>query len=65
MAKESGNQPRESITLPPRIHFNEFTALNVNMSNIEKAGFQVYCKGKTWMRTSEWQALYDAYIKPE
>lgn len=54
---------REPITLPSRIHINEFRRLNTELSDIEFAGFKYFAKGKEWMRESEWQELFNQYNK--
>ena len=52
---------REAIQLPSRINFNEFVALNTDMTSVAKAGFRAFCKGKDWMRQAEWEKTLKEY----
>ena len=56
---------REPITLPSRIHINEFRRLSTELTDIQFAGFKLYANGKEWMRETEWQELFNQYSNKE
>lgn len=51
------------VTLPPRIHINQFLFSYPDMTPVQKAGFIAFIGGKTWMREKDWVSKMEEYLK--
>jgi hypothetical protein len=61
MAEKPVAKEVQPEVLPARINIKEFLFMVEGLTNVQKAGFISYAKGKSWMRPQQWKDLLNEY----